>query len=123
MPAYVEVRASDDPGDPTVLVEVPAPAGMVDVGRGDRIVVRASESLGAMAERVRPVVEGMVSSFRSATDAPDEIEVTFGVSLSSEADVVVSRAAAEANFQVSLTWRRDDDPGRCISSDPQGADD
>jgi hypothetical protein len=122
MPAYVQVEVTDDPGGPGVLIEVDAPEGMVDVGRGERVVTRAGESLEAMADRVRPMVDGMVRSFREAVDAPDEVRVTFGMTLSSEADVIISRASAAANFQVELTWRRDDGPGPRARPSGQGAD-
>ncbi|GAA0420823.1 CU044_2847 family protein [Streptomyces luteireticuli] len=80
--------------------------GLVQVARPGRVVARASRSLGEMLAGIRPVAEHFVEGFRSMADAPDEIGVEFGVSLSAEADVVISSTAAQANFKVSLTWNR-----------------
>ena len=37
-------------------------------------------------------------------NAPDEIEVAFGVKLTTTAGAVIASAAAEANFDVTLRW-------------------
>ena len=80
--------------------------GLVEVARPGQVIARASRSLGEMLAGIRPVVENFVDGFGGMPDAPDEIGVEFGLSLSGEADVVISRTAAAANFTVSLTWRR-----------------
>ncbi|MEV6672168.1 CU044_2847 family protein [Streptomyces sp. NPDC051162] len=80
--------------------------GLVQVARPGRIVARATQSLGDMLAGIRPVAQHFVEGFRSMAMAPDEIAIEFGVSLSAEADVVISSTAAQANFKVSLTWQR-----------------
>ncbi|WP_243740558.1 CU044_2847 family protein [Streptomyces sp. 8K308] len=83
--------------------------GLIRVGRpGQRVAARATRSLDAMLDSVRPVAERFVARFRGLADPPDEITVEFGVSLSADADVVIASASGEANFAVSLTWRRPD---------------
>ncbi|WP_371100210.1 CU044_2847 family protein [Streptomyces sp. PU_AKi4] len=86
---------------------------LVRVGRGDRSVTRAQRSFGQMLDTVRPVAESFVGRFRGLANAPDEITLEFGVSLSAEADVVIASTATAANFSVSLTWHRNNegDPG------------
>lgn len=80
--------------------------GLVKVARPGQVVARATRSLGEMLGSVRPVAETFVESFRGLAHAPDEIKVEFGISLSAEADVIVTSTAADANFSVSLTWNR-----------------
>ncbi|HXL88415.1 MAG TPA: CU044_2847 family protein [Streptosporangiaceae bacterium] len=81
--------------------------GLVTVARSGQVVARASRSLrAALATSIRPLAEDFVEGFRGMADAPDEIGIEFGLSLSAEADVVVARAAGVANFKVSLTWHR-----------------
>ncbi|MCX5317948.1 CU044_2847 family protein [Streptomyces sp. NBC_00154] len=87
---------------------------LVRVGRGGRSVARAERSFGQMLDTVRPVAESFVGRFRGLANAPDEITLEFGVSLSAEADVVIASTATAANFSVSLTWHRND------AADPSG---
>ncbi|WP_232247311.1 CU044_2847 family protein [Kitasatospora azatica] len=82
------------------------PDGLVKVARPGQVVARATRSLGEMVAGVRPVAEQFVNGFRGMAVAPDEISVEFGLSLSAAADVVISSTAANAHFQVSLTWHR-----------------
>ncbi|MGY3678273.1 CU044_2847 family protein [Streptomyces sp. TE33382] len=79
---------------------------LVRVGRGGRSIARAERSLGQMLDTVRPVAESFVGRFSGLANAPDEITLEFGVSLSAEADVVIASTATAANFSVSLTWNR-----------------
>jgi hypothetical protein len=49
----------------------------------------------------------MVTRLRGLSDAPDEIEIEFGIQLSAEFGVIVAHTAGQANFRVALRWRRD----------------
>ncbi|MET8630488.1 CU044_2847 family protein [Kitasatospora sp. NPDC004669] len=95
--------------------------GLVQVARPGQVVARATRSLGEMLAGVRPVAQNFVDGFRGMVNAPDEIGIEFGLSLSAEADVVISSTSAEANFKVSLTWRRTpaDDPGEDPGEDAE----
>ncbi|RLV04544.1 hypothetical protein CTZ27_11555 [Streptomyces griseocarneus] len=100
------VGAADGSLD-VVKVEIEeAGDGLVRVARPGQIVARASRSLGDMLAGIRPVAHQFVEGFRGMAQPPDEIAVEFGVSLSAEADVIISSTAAQANFKVSLTWQR-----------------
>ncbi|MFD5432218.1 CU044_2847 family protein [Kitasatospora sp. NPDC127067] len=83
-----------------------ASEGLVQVARPGQVVARATRSLGEMLAGVRPVAQDFVDGFRGMAHAPDEIGIEFGLSLSAEADVVISSTSAQANFKVSLTWKR-----------------
>ncbi|MEV0536144.1 CU044_2847 family protein [Kitasatospora sp. NPDC050463] len=115
MAYLVELPVGAADGRPDVVkVEIEQTAeGLVQVARPGQVVARATRSLGEMLAGVRPVAQDFVDGFRDMVDAPDEIGVEFGLSLSAEADVVISSTSAQANFKVSLTWHRapDDDAG------------
>ncbi|MGW1162529.1 CU044_2847 family protein [Streptomyces sp. NPDC002513] len=104
----VEVPLEDGEDDHQVVrVQIrEVDESLVRVGRGGRSVARAGRSLGEMLDTVRPVAESFVGRFRGLAQAPDEITLEFGVSLSAEADVVIASTATEANFSVTLTWRK-----------------
>ncbi|MFV0131177.1 CU044_2847 family protein [Streptomyces sp. HMX112] len=116
---HVDVPLGDGSGE-TIRVQIrEEEENLVRVGRGGRPVVRAERTFGQMLETVRPVAESFVGRFRGLANAPDEITLEFGVSLSAEADVVIASTATAANFSVSLTWNRSDT--RDASADtPQG---
>lgn len=96
-----------------VRVEVVATGedGLVRVARPGQVMARASRSLGEMVTGIRPVAQSFVDGFRGMAQAPDELNLEFGLSISAEADVVISSTAAEANFKISLTWTRNPSDG------------
>ncbi|MGW7197655.1 CU044_2847 family protein [Streptomyces chryseus] len=104
----VEVPLGDG-SDESVRVQIrEVDETLVRVGRGGRSIARAERSFGQMLDTVRPVAESFVGRFQGLANAPDEITLEFGVSLSAEADVVIASTATAANFSVSLTWNRSD---------------
>lgn len=90
--------------------------GLVRVARPGQVMARASRSLAEMVTGIRPVAQSFVDGFRGMARAPDELNLEFGVSISAEADVVISSTAAEANFKISLTWTRAPSDG--VTADP-----
>ncbi|MET9594524.1 CU044_2847 family protein [Streptomyces sp. NPDC006516] len=110
----VEVPLGNGAGadDRTVRVQIrEVDEALIRVGRGGRTVARAERTLGEMLDTVRPVAESFVGRFSGMAQAPDEITLEFGVSLSAEADVVIASTATAANFSVTLTWNRSDRAG------------
>ncbi|WP_419999492.1 CU044_2847 family protein [Streptomyces boninensis] len=99
-------------GDGVVRVQVrEVDESLVRVSRGSRAVARAGQSFDQILDTVRPVAERFVGRMRDMAQAPDEVTLEFGVSLSAEADVVIASTATAANFGVTLTWRNDDTGG------------
>ncbi|MDQ1006916.1 hypothetical protein QFZ82_001401 [Streptomyces sp. V4I23] len=82
-----------------------------EVPRPGRVVARANRSLNDMLAAIRPVAENFVSTFRDMPDGPDEIGVEFGLSLSlsADADLVISRTTGQADLTVTLAGRRPSD--------------
>jgi ribosomal protein S5 len=68
---------------------------------------------GDLGGQVRDAIEPAVEAAKAVLDRirearPDEVEVKFGVKVSGGANWVVARAAGEGNFEVTMTWRRDE---------------
>jgi hypothetical protein len=96
---FVEVEASlGDTGTVT--------RGLARPGAGE-VAERASETLEAALGRVQPAAAAIVARLRHLEDAPDEIEVEFGIQLSAQLGAIVAQTAGEANFSVRLRWKRD----------------
>ncbi|MFJ6790959.1 CU044_2847 family protein [Streptomyces angustmyceticus] len=91
----VKVEVQEQPSD-----------GLVKVARPGQVVARATRTMGDMLSGVRPVAQQLVNTFGEMAHGPQEITVEFGLSLSAEADIVISSSTAQANFSVVLKWDR-----------------
>ena len=89
----------------TIVVEVDEPesTGIMPAARGDTIT-KAKETLEQALNKVLPATRHTIEKLRSLGDTPDEIEVTFGVSLSTVAGAVIASTSAGANFSVTVRW-------------------
>jgi hypothetical protein len=93
----------------SVLIEIDEPAGVTVRGLGkDRstLVEEADKTFEAATAAVTPAAHSLITRLRSIADPPDEVGVEFGVQLSAQTGAFIASVAAEANFKVSMTWRR-----------------
>jgi hypothetical protein len=86
-----------------VEIDEPETGGTVRAGREDKIE-QARETLEDALNKVLPATKAVVEKVRSMAGKPDEIEVTFGVNLSTMAGAVIASASAAANFGVTVRW-------------------
>lgn len=84
--------------------------GMRPVGRGAAAagVERAGETFEQALAGVRAAAGAALAVFRDGSLKPDEVEIEFGVKLTTEAGALIARTAAEAHLTVRLSWA----PGR-----------
>ncbi len=92
-----------DGGSIVVEVDEPESEGTIRAARGDTII-KAKETLEDALNKVLPVTKSVVEKLRSIGNQPDEIEISFGVKLSTVAGAVIASATAEANFDVTMRW-------------------
>lgn len=89
----------------------------LDAGGGGRQIGRRDRTTAPLADRgaeiEAAIVEASAIAQRSLAEVPardgwrvSTMEVSFGLTLAAEAGVVVSKASAEASFQVTLTIER-----------------
>jgi hypothetical protein len=98
----------DEGGSVIVEIDEP-PAGPTVRGFGsDRsaLVERAGETFEDATAAVTPVARSLIARLRSIEDPPDEVGIEFGVQLSAQTGAFVASVAAQANFKVSVIWRR-----------------
>ena len=107
MPQLVEFSLQ---GGGTVFVEVdgvPSSDGAVRRGLAPaELVEKADRTVEAAFARVKPAAEALVVALRDMVDAPDEVEVRFGIRLSGELGAVIAKTSADANFEVSMRWKQ-----------------
>ena len=93
----------------SVIVEVDEPsAGPTLRGLKDRpaIVEQADKTFQDAVAAVTPAARSLIGQLRSIEETPDEVGIEFGVQLSAQTGAFIASVAAEANFKVSVTWRR-----------------
>src|ERR687889_455259 len=97
-PILVEVEDLELAGGGGTTRRGLSPSGVID---------RAQTSFEDALEKAQPMASGLVSKLRSIADAPDEVQVEFGLSLSAQAGaVLVAGASAGANYKVTLKGNR-----------------
>jgi hypothetical protein len=92
----------------TVLVEVDgAERGSTMRGMGStQLAEKATQTFEDALEKIRPAAGLVIAKLRDLSVPPDQIGVEFGIKLSADAKAYIASASAEANFKVTLTWKR-----------------
>jgi hypothetical protein len=93
----------EEGGSIVVQIDEPETGGTVRAGR-EGTIEKARETLEQALNKVLPAATSVVEKLRSMASRPDEIEVTFGVNLSTMAGAFIASATAEANFGVTVHW-------------------
>ncbi len=67
---------------------------------------------GEIAGRVQEAVGPAIAAARAVLDKvkeirPEQVELRFGIKVSGGANWLISRAAAEGSFEITLTWTSD----------------
>jgi hypothetical protein len=97
----VYIESADSPRGSSGLL----PGGKGE--HGDHQAVSFDHSITA----VRKMAAALINNLRKdQAQEPDEIQINFGLKASGEVDgLVVARGSMEANFNVMLRWRSDED--------------
>jgi hypothetical protein len=69
-----------------------------------RLVERTQQSLDEVLAHARPAVTTLLRQVRGQDDAPDELEVEFGIQISLEVGAYIAAASSTANFRVTMRW-------------------
>jgi NTP-dependent ternary system trypsin peptidase co-occuring protein len=93
----------EEGGSIVVEIDEPETGGTVRAGREDKIE-QARETFEEALNKVLPATKTVVEKVRGMASKPDEIEVTFGINLSTMAGAVIASASAAANFGVTVHW-------------------
>jgi hypothetical protein len=94
---WVEVEEPDPPG------------GVVRAANPREMMAKAGQTFEDALDKIKPAANVLIARLRGLSDPPDEMAVQFGLKLSAEAGAVVAATGAEANYTVTLTWKRGQD--------------
>ena len=97
----------------SILVEVEEneAGGVIKAARAGDTVEKASKTFEQAMDKVRPAASAIIAKIRGLHDAPDEVEVQFGLKLSAEAGAFVAAAGVDANYAVTLKWKKEEKKG------------
>jgi hypothetical protein len=96
------------------LVEVPVEGSDGFLIETDRRLVKvarheappiAEETLQKSLDRVNAIADIVQAKLASSPRRPQTVKVEFGVKLTGEANVMITKAGGEAHFVVTLEWK------------------
>ncbi|HZR44467.1 MAG TPA: CU044_2847 family protein [Ktedonobacteraceae bacterium] len=90
-------------GSIVIEVDEPEVGGTVRAARGEKLD-QAKETVEEALNKILPVTKNVVEKIRDVAHKPEEIEITFGVKLTTTAGAVIASASAEANFEIRMLW-------------------
>jgi hypothetical protein len=63
-----------------------------------------SSSLAAI-EAIKPAALAVAGKFRNFADAPEDVEVEFGLKFAGQAGAFIASASTEAQFRIKMVWK------------------
>jgi hypothetical protein len=85
----------------------PGSAGLERAGAGDRVVRAATRTWEQSLEGMHAVAEGALNQLRRIEPAPDEVTVSFQVSVNGKLGATLVAAGADAHLKVDVVWKAD----------------
>jgi hypothetical protein len=113
MTHYIQYTIEDGA---TILVEAAVEpdedqSGVVRAGLKDKAgetVAQAKATFEEGLETIRHNAQVFIKKVRELPDPPDEVEVAFGLKATGEVgNFAIAKAGAEANYTVTMTWKRE----------------
>jgi len=69
------------------------------------VIETVGNSFEAAIEAIKPAAVAVASKFRSFVDAPEDVEVEFGLKFSGQAGAFIASASTEAQFRIKMVWK------------------
>jgi hypothetical protein len=91
----------------SVLIEVEEDGGAT-VTRGlhpAEVVETVANTFESALEAIKPAAVAVASKFRNFADAPESVEVEFGLKFAGQAGAFIAFASTEAQFRVKVVWK------------------
>ena len=108
MKRLIEFPLEGQPGATVILeVDEPEAPGIARAARPDEVAERATDTFEAAVDKVTPAVQSLLEKVRHLASEPDEVSVEFGISFSAAAGAIIAKAGVEANFKLTLVWKRE----------------
>jgi len=66
---------------------------------------KAEQTLESALEKVKPIAQTIITKIRDLSEAPQEVEVKFGIKMSAELGAIVTSGKSEINYEITLKWK------------------
>lgn len=80
--------------------------GVVLASDGDDRFEATSYTFAGAVGRVIPALRKIVANVRDGVQAPDELTMEVGLMIGGETGIIFAKGTVEANFTLTMTWRR-----------------
>ena len=98
----------EEGGSLFVEVTVPESEGqIIKAGSLGDLPIKAAASFESSLDSIKPIASAIISKLSHIDNAPDEIGVEFGLSLKADANAILTKMGADANFKVNLSWKKE----------------
>lgn len=113
MPVYQNTQLINDE-EVTIAIEVdklPSPSGPYQDLRDGKELKKVHDLFGDGMELAKNCATRVVNSIKEMGDTikPDEFQLQFAIKLDTEVGAVIAKASTEAQLQVTLTWKADEE--------------
>lgn len=72
----------------------------------EEVVEKAKSAFSQVVNVTRSLAKEFSENLKSTPNSPDEVELGFGIKIDAVAGAIVAQAGVEANFTVSLKWKK-----------------
>ena len=77
-------------------------------GLDDDASQKVTQSFDTALGSVRNIAESLHGALTGVVNAPDNVTVTFGISFSASAGVIIAKGEGGANLNITMAWDRTD---------------
>lgn len=71
-----------------------------------QMVLKAKQSFEESLDRVKPVASTIVSKLKELNNPADEVEVKFGLKLTTDAGAIFTSIGGEVTYEITLKWSK-----------------
>lgn len=65
---------------------------------------KMSTTFNDALKNIKPTAAAIIGEFRELSEKPNEVQVEFGLKLTTSANIIITSCGVEGNFKVTLKW-------------------
>jgi hypothetical protein len=104
MKRYIEYEIEEGK---SAVIEIEDTKGLVPAAAPGGVIAKSKQSFDQALDTIGPIAGKLLNRLKEIPKTPDQINLEFGLKLGFQTGVVIASGNGEANFKVSLTWKKD----------------
>jgi Trypsin-co-occurring domain 1 len=90
-----------------ILVEFSPAAGIIQTSlTPEDIAQKSAQAVDKAMDTVREMAKRAIATLDTLANKPTQVELEFGIKLSTEMGALIAKTSTEANITVKMTWER-----------------